>query len=678
MRAIPVFAAVLPAVLGTMLWMSPPVFAQTWRSMGPPGGDVRSFGHDPRHPGQLYLGTADGHLFGSEDAGDHWHLVGRVGPRLDSVVTAILVDPRESRRLFAATWTRDSSTGGGVFRSDDAGQSWRPAGLAGQSVRALVQAPSDPDRLVAGTLEGVFGSKDGGQTWQRLSPAADNELHNLDSVAVDPRHPEVLYAGTFHLPWKSSDDGKTWNSIHTGMIDDSDVMSILVDRSDGQRIYASSCSGIYRSENGGELWAKIQGIPFSARRTPVILQDPADPAIIYAGTTEGLWKSQNGGTLWRRITSADWVVNALELPSDHRGRVVLGTEQLGVMVSDDGGEHFREANDGFDHRQIFAVAFDPGHSGRILAVLANAPEPVLATEDGGGSWAPLGPGLTMRSLKRIFASPDGWWATLTEGGLSRYDAQRRSWARAGTLDAAATAKPPSPSGKLDPSDKSAARKAARGERALNLVVNDMAFAETRWFAATEKGLLLSGDRGAHWKQLPLGPLPDLPVASVRASADARSLWVVSLRGLVFSSDGGRNWTWHDLPLGSGGALRLELGPGQRERQTLVAVAHNGLFISRDAGDTWRQAAAGLPSAPVEDFAVAGEMFVASPQVGGLYVSTDAGRTWARITGTLAEGFFPVIAADAAASTVVAASATDGLYSIHLGPDPLAAPEGVVQ
>ncbi len=132
--------------------------------MGPLGGDVRSFGHDPSHPSQIYIGTADGHVFGSVDAGDHWQLLGRVGPRQDSVVTAILVDPRESRTLLAATWARDPEGGGGVFRSRDGGRNWSPAGLAGQLVRALARAPSDPDRLVAGTLEGLFGSRDAGRS----------------------------------------------------------------------------------------------------------------------------------------------------------------------------------------------------------------------------------------------------------------------------------------------------------------------------------------------------------------------------------------------------------------------------------------------------------------------------------------------------------------------------------
>src|SRR5262249_7184426 len=154
---------------------------------------------------------------------------------------------------------------------------------------------------------------------------------------------------------------------------------------------------------------------------PIILQDPHRPMIIYAGTTEGLWKSDDAGTNWRQVTPADWVINAMELPVDHPGRVVLGTEQLGIVISEDGGAHFREANDGFNHRQVYAVAFDPDHRGRILVVLAHAPEPILATENSGKSWVPVGSGLSGKRVQRLFASPDGWWAALTDGGLMRYD-----------------------------------------------------------------------------------------------------------------------------------------------------------------------------------------------------------------------------------------------------------------
>jgi photosystem II stability/assembly factor-like uncharacterized protein len=635
--------------------------------MGPPGGDVRTLGKDPQYPSRLYLGTPDGHIFISEDAGDRWQLLGRVSNRLDAVVTAILVDPRQSQILYASTWTRDPSagSGGGVFRSDDGGRNWISSGLAGQAVRALTQAPSNPDVLVAGTLEGVFASHDAGATWERISPESNRELRNIDSLAVDPRSPEVIYAGTFHLPWKTSDGGRTWTSVHRGMIDDSDVMSILVDRSNPRRIYASSCSGIYRSDDSASRWQKVQGIPYSARRTHVITQDSARPQVIYAGTTEGLWKSENAGMSWRRVTPAQWVINAVELPANRPGRVVIGTDDLGILVSDDGGSRFRASNEGFHHRRMLALALDPNHPGRVLAVLANGPDPLLVTDDGGQSWKPLGRGLSRTHLKRVFASPTGWWAALAGGGLMRYDAVREQWLREGLLAGAAAA--PSAVARRPARSASRRRTATPVARALGWVVNDMAFSETRWFAASDRGLLVSEDHGQHWQVMPLGQLPDLPVASVRVSRDSRSLWVVSLRGLVFSTNGGRNWIWRDLPLSAGGALRLEIAPDLEEGRTLVAMAHKGLFISRDAGATWQQAASGLPQTPVEDLAVVGNVFVASPRVGGLYLSLNSGRTWNRLPGTIAEGFFPAVAAEEGGAAVLAASASDGVYSLGFHP-----------
>lgn len=410
--------------------------------MGPPGGDVRVLAADPRNPQQLYLGTTDGHLFGSQDGGERWELLGRAGYTRDGVITAIIVHPstRSGRVLYAALWTLDPARGGGVFRSEDGGRTWSASGLRGQAVRALVMAPSDPNVLVAGTLDGIYRSPDAGGTWARISPEGHEEIRNLDSLAIDPMNPEVIYAGTYHLPWKTEDGGRNWFPIHEGMLDDSDVMSILIDHANPQRVYASACSGIYRSDDAGVQWRKIQGIPFSARRTHVIKQHPLDSQIVYAGTTEGLWKSADGGESWRRMTPRDWVVNALEINPDFAGRLVMGTERLGVMVSDDDGATFRAANHGFHHRRILALAIShepvSGQSvswafGRVLAVLANSAESALATEDGGFTWSPLGPGLEKEKLLRVYATPAsdgreaGWLAALDGGGLMRYDTARR-------------------------------------------------------------------------------------------------------------------------------------------------------------------------------------------------------------------------------------------------------------
>ena len=202
-----------------------PTLAQDWQELGPNGGDVRAMVADPSNPDVIYLGTVDGHIFSSQDAGLHWRLTGRMGDRADTVVMTIIVDRRDSHHLYAATRTLGEN-GGGVFRSDDSGATWRASGLAGQSVRALIQTEADKDLFFAGTLDGVYRSHDDGSRWERISPAGHADLRNFDSLLSDPRDANILYAGTYHLAWKTVDGGKNWQNIPTGMVDDSDVMSI--------------------------------------------------------------------------------------------------------------------------------------------------------------------------------------------------------------------------------------------------------------------------------------------------------------------------------------------------------------------------------------------------------------------------------------------------------------------
>ncbi|MGH9592199.1 MAG: WD40/YVTN/BNR-like repeat-containing protein, partial [Bryobacteraceae bacterium] len=369
------------------------------------------------------------------------------------------------------------------------------------------------------------------------------------------------------------------------MIDDSDVMSIAVDRADPRRIYASACSGIYLSENGAAMLRKIQGIPYSARRTQSIVQDPQAAQTVYAATTEGLWQTRNAGASWRRITAADWVINSVVIVPRGAGeeqRIVIGTERLGVLTSDDGGAHFQASNLGFYHRQIVALALDKDRPGRILAVLANAPDAIVATENGGKTWTALGRGLKTKGLRRIYASPDGWWAAREQGGLVRYDAEKVAWIPAGGLSKdSAQLISAAVAGEKKKVRSAPARRSRRepAPTAFAEEVADMAFSQGAWYAATQHGLLCSTDNGNTWSLLPLGPLPTLPVRSVRVSQDGQELWVVSLRGLVFSHDAGKTWSWHDLPLEAGGALWLDAAT-ETQPQTIVAGAENGLYISR--------------------------------------------------------------------------------------------------
>jgi len=635
-----------------------PAQAQLLRPIGPTGGSVQCFGQDPANPRRVFLGTADGHFFGSLDGGAHWHLLGRAGRRSDSVITAILVDPRDSQTLFASTWTRDPAAGGGVFHSGDGGRTWTPAGLVGQAVRALAMAPSSPDTLVAGTLDGVYRTRDAGRTWNRISPAGDPELRNLDSLAVDPTDPDVIYAGTFHLPWKTTDGGLNWNSIHTGMIDDSDVMSILVDRVQPGRVYASACSGIYRSDDSGSLWQKVQGIPYESRRTVQFLQDPQHLEIVYAATTEGLWKSIDAGSTWSRMTPPDWSVTGVVLQPAEAGDVLIGVEQRGVLSSSDGGAHFAESNDGFFHRQLLGLAADPSSPGHLLAQLANAPAPFLETDDGGQSWLPLGPGLDSREVKRIYATPDGWWAALEQGGFSRYDASeaKAGWTRAGQI--------PGVSPRVRIRSGTSTAKTRPVSRPFDLVVNDLAFSGTTWYAATNRGLQISRDNGKTWRGSLVGAVGNLPLLSVCLAQHRQSIWTATIHDVAESNDAGLSWTWHPLPQSAGSLLQLRVAESEPNAGEIVfADTRSGLYISRDSAGTWQATGFGLPEIPLNDLVVARRALFASIETGGLYLSRDEGRSWAPVDTGAVPGFFPALAVSADGSIAYAASATEGVFQI---------------
>ena len=228
-----------------------------------------------------------------------------------------------------------------------------------------------------------FRSLSAGRSWERISPPYHQEIRNIESLALDPNDPQVIYAGTWHLPWKTTDGGRIWRSIKTGIIDDSDIFSIMVDWSNHRRVFASACSGIYRTDSAGAAWRKIQGIPYSARRTRVLRQDPGNPAVLYPGTTEGLWKTESGGRGWQRMTSSRLAINDILVDPRDPAHLLLGTERAGVLESFDSAKTFRASNQGFSHRRVSAAAFDPA-SGRLYAAVVHDRQygGVFFSEDG--------------------------------------------------------------------------------------------------------------------------------------------------------------------------------------------------------------------------------------------------------------------------------------------------------
>lgn len=631
--------------------------AQVWKQAGPPGGTVISLAADPHSPDHLFLGTADGHVFYSGDEGQHWQILSRIGTGQDDVITHIIVDPRDGNRLYASSWTLYSG-GGGVYRSDDAGRTWNLIGLSHETVRALAQSPTDPNLLLAGSLTGVYRSTDDGATWVKITPDHHPDLNRFDSLAFDPKDNNVIYAGTYHLPWKTADGGKTWFPVVKGMIDDSDVMNIIVDPANPANVHAVACSGIYHSTDGGTDWVKYKSIPNIYRRTQLIRMDPSNPDTLYAGTTSGLWKTVNEKD-FRRLTPVDWVINAMIIDQRNPKRLIIGTEREGVQVSNDGGETFVSANNGFHHQHISDVAVSREHPDQALVVLTFDTDAFLETKDAGNSWKTLGPGLKRTEVRHVYASPTGWWASLVNGGWSKYDESTAKWVRAGLFvsDAAPTA-----AAKTTP--KAAKTSAANAAPATKkpvptltaFLVNDMAFSSDTWYAATTGGVLVSKDFGKTWKSASKDPLIRRPAQSIEVSSDGTQVWAIAERNLMYSTNKGQSWDAQELSFAAAGNLKLH----SVSDSALFITTNMGLYGSRDAGKTWSRA--DVRELSFQSVAGNGTALVAALQKHGLVASFDGGKSWQHMEDPLSQSYFPVISTQRDGS-ILAVSATEGLLSL---------------
>jgi len=607
--------------------------AQTWIPVGPPGGDVRALAADPRDPRRIYLGTSDGLLYRSEDSGTHWRRLSPGFPLRGQSLDQIAVDPRGV--VLVGYWEVRAS-GGGVARSIDGGNTFTILkGIQGESVRALAVSPASPQIVAAGTLSGVFRSLDGGQSWARITAEGDPDLRNFESVAFGFHDPNVMYAGTWHLGWKTVDGGQTWLPMHAGMIDDSDVMTLTVDRWRPHVVYATACTGIYRSDDDAARWTKIKGIPNSSRRTRSFAQSPDDQERLFAGTTEGLWSSEDGAATWHLITQNNLIVNSvLALPG---GIVLLGTEGAGVVRSTDGGRTWLAANDGFSERFVSKVAFD--RSGRrVLAGIWGDRRHggVFAAPSARGPWSRLGTGLEGRevlSLALLGRQP----LAGTDDGIFLSDPDSGDWTRLATVVGGVDMHP--------------------------RVTDLLALPPRIVMAATSKGLLRSGDGGRTWTRPALGPTEE--VSALAVSPDDINLVVAaSPLGFFRSTDGGLGW--QQVSAGFGDFMTHALAFMPSDDRVLLATTGQGLFRSDDQGATWARCTGGIPYSDITGLAIHpdGRTIYASDFTwGGIFRSVDGGKTWERMpTDGLASDRVWTLGLDPAApERLLVASPTGGLH-----------------
>lgn len=624
-------------VLGAATMVASPSRAQSWVPVGAPGGNVRAMTQDPRDPDRIYLGTADGILYRTDDGGGQWTRMTPGFPKRDCSLDDIEVDSHG--HVYVGYWNVHGQ-GGGVAKSEDGGRNFTLlSGIDGESVRALTIAPSDQDVIAAGTLTGVFVSRNAGLSWMRISPSGHPDLRNVESLAFDPTDSKIIYAGTWHLVWKTQNGGGSWAPSHRGMIDDSDVMTLSVDRNHPETVYATACTGIYKSVDAGAQWIKMRGIPYSSRRTRAFAVGH-DRKLLVAGTTEGLWVSDNGGGTWQQTTPKELIVNAVIAQRD--GTILLGTEDAGVLRSSDRGKTWVASNEGFSERFVFKLLFDDV-GGRLVVAVWGAPYfgGVLVSPGVNGPWTRLGAGLDERRVLSLALQGRTILAG-TDDGIFTWGPDATSWTRLDT--------------KIE------------GREVHPRVTDLLVMPPHRFLAATSNGVIYSKDDGATWSKPILGGSDD--VFSVASSGENLNLAVAATKsGFYRTRDGGATWERVAAPLD--GVTPHEIAFVPLDDRVLFATTSGGLFRSGNQGASWKRVSGGVPHSDLTGIALSPEgntIYVSDFTWGGIFRSTDGGQSWNRMPtdGLGSDRVWTLSVDPAEPNRLLASPSAGGLHLLNSG------------
>jgi photosystem II stability/assembly factor-like uncharacterized protein len=272
----------------------------SWRTIGPEGNRFSAAAGIPGDPHTYYVGAASGGIWKTVDGGVHWapvfdgHPVQSIG--------SLAVARSDANVVWAGTGEgkirSHISLGQGIYRSLDAGKSWKLMGLEQTGrIPRLVIHPQNPDIVLACALghaygpqpeRGVFRTADGGVTWTRVLHVDANT--GCSDLAMDPRNPRVLYAGMWQL------EIRTWGRESGG-----------------------PGSGLFKSTDGGVTWTRLtgRGLPTKPVGKVAVAIAHSNPDRVFALIETGdgipwkgepteagqLWRTDNGGESWRMVTA---------------------------------------------------------------------------------------------------------------------------------------------------------------------------------------------------------------------------------------------------------------------------------------------------------------------------------------------------------------------------------------
>jgi len=410
--------------------------ALQYRSIGPyRGGRCAAVAGVPSQPFVYYFGATGGGVWKTTDGGINWESISDGSVFGTGSVGAVAVADSDPNTIYVGMGESpirgNVSHGDGVYKSIDAGKTWKRIGLEDtRQISRIRIHPKNPDLVYVAVLghvwgpneqRGVFRSKDGGKTWEKILNRG-NKAGAIDLI-LDPTNPNTLYAGfweVYRKPWtlesggpgsgifKSTDGGDTWTELtrNPGMPKGTiGKVGITVSPANPERVWAlveAEDGGVFRSDNGGTTWTKVNEERRLRQRAwyyTRIYADPKSADTVYVLNT-GFYRSNDGGRTYSNIQVPHGDNHDLWIAPDDPNRMIQSNDG-GANVSFNGGRSWTEQDQ--PTAQFYRVALDSDFPYNVYGAQQDNSTVRIASRSNEG-------GITERDWWDVGGGESGWIA----------------------------------------------------------------------------------------------------------------------------------------------------------------------------------------------------------------------------------------------------------------------------